>query len=275
MVRAFRPKDRVIRAAIAVGLALLHGCRLNPNSGHYVEMKGSPMYYEVRGRGPTLVLLHGGTGNGAQFSKQIPDFEPHFRLVIPDLCAQGRTSDRPGPLTYHAMAEDIVALLDRLHIDRADVMGWSDGGVVGLDLAVHHPERLRHLVTFGANFAPDGLNPDDVAWVATATASSFGDGTKKAYAELAPDPSHYEEAMTKILVMWRTEPKFTLEELASIRTPTMICAGEHDVVRADHTAKLAATIPGARLWIVPGASHSAMLEQPDLVNRTVLEFLQN
>jgi len=160
------------------------------------------------------------------------------------------------------------------YIDRVDVMGWSDGGVVGLDMAVHHPERLRHLVTFGANFAPDGLNPADVAWNDTATAASFGDGTKKAYAELAPDPSHYEAAMTKILTMWRTEPKFTLAGLASIRTPAMICAGEHDVVRADHTAQLAATIPGARLWIVPGASHGAMLEQPELVNRTVLEFLQ-
>jgi pimeloyl-ACP methyl ester carboxylesterase len=260
---------------VVIGLGSIAACSAKSSPGKYADVRGIRMYYEVRGRGPVLVLLHGGTGNGAQFSKQIPAFEPHFRLIVPDLCAQGRTSDRPEPLTYHAMAEDVVALLDRLHVDRADVMGWSDGGVVALDIAVHHPDRLRHLVTFGANFAPDGLNPADVAWNDTATAASFGEGTKKAYAELAPDPSHYVEAMTKTLVMWRTEPKFTLAELASIRTKAMICAGEHDVVRPDHTAQLAATIPGARMWIVPRASHGAMLEQPDLVNRTVLEFLQN
>jgi len=232
------------------------------------------MYYELHGHGPALVLLHGGTGNGAQFSQQIPAFEPHFELVVPDLCAQGRTSDRPGPLTYHDMAEDVVALLAILHIEQADFMGWSDGGIVGLDLAIHHPERVRRLVTFGANFTPDGLEPSDVAWVDTATAASFGDGTRQAYVERAPDPSHYTAAMTKILVMWRTEPHFTMQELGSIRAPTLVCAGEHDVVRREHTEKLARAIPGARLWIVPGAAHGAMLEQPDLVDRTVLDFLQ-
>src|SRR5262245_30530565 len=103
------------------------------------------MYYETHGQGRVLVLLHGGAGNGAQFSHQVPALEAHHRVVVPDMCAQGRTSDRPGPLTYHAMAEDVVALMDELHVSRFDVMGWSDGGVTGLDLAIHHPERLRRL----------------------------------------------------------------------------------------------------------------------------------
>jgi pimeloyl-ACP methyl ester carboxylesterase len=105
------------------------------------------------------VLLHGGAGNGEQFSRQVPAFEKYFRLVVPDMCAQGRTTDREGPLTYHAMAEDVIALMDRLGVKRFDIMGWSDGGVTGLDLAIHHPDRLRRLVTFGANFSPDGLRP--------------------------------------------------------------------------------------------------------------------
>jgi pimeloyl-ACP methyl ester carboxylesterase len=154
------------------------------------------------------------------------------------------------------------------------VMGWSDGGVVGIDLAIHHPDRVRRLVTFGANFSPDGLNAPDVAWARSATADSFGPGMEEGYRKLAPDPDHYKDAMTKILVLWRTEPNFTPAELGSIKARTMIAGGEHDVVRPEHLEALAAAIPGARLWIVPGASHSVMMEQPELVNRTVLDFLR-
>src|SRR5204863_9625719 len=105
------------------------------------------------------VLLHGGGGSGDQFNQQVPAFEKRFRLVVPDMCAQGRTNDRPGPLSYHAMAEDVIALMDHLEVKRFDVMGWSDGGNTGLDLAIHHPDRLRRRVTFGANTSPDGYNP--------------------------------------------------------------------------------------------------------------------
>jgi pimeloyl-ACP methyl ester carboxylesterase len=232
------------------------------------------MYYELHGRGtPPLLLLHGGAGNGMQFEHQIPAFAPHYRLIVPDCRAQGRTTDRPGPLTYHDMAEDVLALLDHLHVRKVNVMGWSDGGDIGLDLAIHHPERISHLVTFGANFSPEGMNETDLAWGRNATADSFGPGMKEGWTKLNPEPAHYEEAMNKILEMWRTQPNFTPQELGSIRAKTMICAGEHDVIRPEHTAELAHAIPGATMWIVPGASHSVMIEHPELVNPRVLEFL--
>jgi pimeloyl-ACP methyl ester carboxylesterase len=106
----------------------------------------------VGGDGPPLLLLHGGAGDCRQFDLQRRAFAPRHRLVLPDSRAQGRTSDGSGPLTYHEMAEDVVALLDLLEIPRADVMGWSDGGNTGIDIAIHHPDRLAHLVTFGSNF---------------------------------------------------------------------------------------------------------------------------
>jgi pimeloyl-ACP methyl ester carboxylesterase len=261
--------------AIIAAPALLAGCAPAPAgpAGHYAALRGVRMYYETRGRGPVLVLLHGGAGNGMQFEKQIPDFEKRFRLVIPDMCAQGRTTDRPGPLGYHAMAEDVIALMDRLHVRRFDLMGWSDGGVTGIDLAIHHPGRIRHLVTFGANFSPDGLEATDRAWNDTATVAAFGDGMREGWTKLSPEAAHYQEAMNKILHMWRTEPRFTPAELASIRTRAMICAGEHDLIRREHTEALARAIPGAMLWIVTGASHGAMIERPELVNPRVIEFL--
>jgi pimeloyl-ACP methyl ester carboxylesterase len=268
-------RSAALATALAAALALAGCAAPSAPGGYHIKLRGIRMYYEVYGHGRVLILLHGGTGNGKQFVDQIPTFARRYCVVVPDLCAQGRSTDRPGPLSYHEMAEDVAALMDRLRVRTADVMGWSDGGIVGLDLAIHHPRRVRHLVTFGANFAPDGLNPADVLWNATATWASFGPGTRQAYEELSPEPEHYAEAMGKILDMWRTQPHFKSAELRSIRARTMICAGENDVVRRDHTEELARAIPGAKLWIVPGASHSVILEQPALVNRTVMRFLRD
>lgn len=243
------------------------------NPGRTYAIRGIRMYVETEGHGPPLLLLHGGAGNGMQFEKQRAEFARSHRLIIPDCRAQGRTTDRPGPLTYHDMAEDIAVLLDSLGVRRADIMGWSDGGVIGLDLAIHHPRRVVHLVTFGANFSPDGLQAADQAWNRTATADSFGTGMRDGWRALNPEPEHYEQAMNKIIELWRTLPRFTPAELGRIRARTLVCAGEHDVVRAEHTAALARAIPGAETWTVPGASHSAMIERPDLVNPRVLAFL--
>jgi len=244
-----------------------------PSHADYANINGIRMYYEVRGKGPVLVLLHGGAGNGMQFVRQIPFFERQYRLVIPDMCAQGRSTDRPDPLSYHAMAEDVIALMNHLGIQRFDVMGWSDGGDSGLDMAIHQRDRLKHLVTFGANASPDGVRQPDRAWVDTATVAAFGVEMRAGYAALAPDPSHYDEAMTKLLHMWKTEPQFTAKDLGSIKAKTMICAGENDIVRSDHAEWMAHSIPKAQIWIVPGASHSVMMEKPEEVNAKVLQFL--
>lgn len=244
-----------------------------PAVGHHANLRGLRVYYELHGAGAPLLLLHGGAGNGMQFEKQVPVFARTRRVVVPDCRAQGRTTDRPGPLTYHGMAEDMIALLDHLGIGRVDVMGWSDGGNIGLDMAMHHPNRVAHLITFGANFRPDGLQSQDVQWNATATPDSFGPGMREGWTKLNPQPEHYEAAMAKILAMWRTQPRWTAADLGRIRAKCLICAGDRDLIRPEHTAALARAIRGARTWIVPDASHSAMIERPELVNATVLRFL--
>ncbi len=267
---------RRILLSLAAAAALLGGAPAHPSEapGRVIPLRGIRMYVEEHGSGPALVLLHGGAGSGAQFAAQVPFFARRFRVIVPDACGQGRTTDREGPLHYHAMAEDVVALLDSLGVDRADVMGWSDGGIVGLDLAMNHPGRVKHLVAFGANFNPDGLEPADRAWGDTAVAADFGPDMERFYRSVAPDPDHYAAAMDKIIALWRTEPNYTPVDLGRIRARTLIAAGEHDLVRREHSEALARAIPGAELWIVPGASHGVIQEKPDLVNRRVLEFLE-
>ncbi len=267
---------RLVLAAVAMlGLAAPGRASAKvPAAGHFASLRGIRVYYELYGKGPALVLLHGGAGSGTQFEKQIPYFARHDRVIVPDECAQGRTSDRPGPLSYHAMGEDVVALLDHLHVARADLMGWSDGGVIALDVAMHHPGRVRRVVTFGANFRADGLNAPDIAWNQTANAASFGPEMRRFYNSVAPDSTHYEAAMNKVIALWRTQPRWSRQDLGRVRARVLVVAGEHDVIRPDHTAALAHAIPHSNLWIVPGASHSVMQEQPDLVNHRVLDFLE-
>lgn len=282
-MRLTRPtRGSLVVATLAVAaFVLLSGCARATAGraprkrahGHYATINGIRVYYEDRGHGPALFLLHGGVGNGMQFDQQAPVFAKTHRVIVPDACAQGRTSDRADSLTYHAMAEDVVGLMDHLHIKRADIMGWSDGGVTALDVAMNHPDRVDHIVTFGANFRPDGLNLPDILWNRTATADSFGADMKKGYEELAPDPGHYAISMNRVIALWRDQPNYTEADLGRIRAKVLIAAGEHDVIRPDHTEALAHAIPGATLWIVPGGSHSVMQEQPELVNRRVLEFL--
>src|SRR5438552_5419485 len=176
-------RRRFAAAALSGSLAALcltAGCARMVR-GHHAQIRGIRMYYEVRGQGPPLLLLHGGAGAGWQFDGQVLTFAPHHRLIVPDACAQGRTTDRPGPLSYHEMAEDVAALMDHLGIPAADVMGWSDGGIVALDLAIHHPERVRHLITFGANFTPDGLKPQMEEWIRGASAATFGNVARQKY----------------------------------------------------------------------------------------------
>lgn len=272
LTRPLRPFRGLALAAVAT-LASLTACSGGGTEGRTLATHGIRMYYEVHGQGSPLLLLHGGTGNGMQFHLQVPAFSPTHRCIVPDCCAQGRTSDRPGPLTYHAMAEDMIALLDHLHVASVDVMGWSDGGNIGLDMAMNHPERVKHLVTFGANFQPDGLQAQDVEWNQHATAADFGADAREAWQRLNPQPAHYEEAMNKIIAMWRTQPHWSLADLRRIRAKCLVCAGDHDLIRQDHTEQLAGAIPGAELWIVPNASHGAMIERYDIVNPRVLEFL--
>ena len=259
--------------SLAIVSLLLTAGPSDATVGRYARVNGIRLYYEVHGTGAPLLLLHGGVGDGRQFEKQLLDFTATRRCIVPDSRAQGRSTDGPGPLTYHQMAEDMIALLDRLKIARVDIMGWSDGGNIGLDMAMHHPKRVRRVVTFGANFRADGLNQSDIDWNATANAGSFGPGMKEAYQKQNPEPEHYEEAMNKVIAMWRTQPRWTPAQLGTIRCPVLVGAGEHDVIRRDHSEALARAIPGAELWIVPGASHSVMLERPELVNPKVLEFL--
>ena len=252
----------------------------NKQAGKYADINDIKIYYEIYGNGEPLLLLHGNGGSIENFMFQIPEFAKYFKVIAVDSRAQGRTSDSEKEISYSSMASDMAALIDKLNLGSVYVVGWSDGGNIGLELAYAHPEKVKKLVTFGANFtfenyiaAPDSvvMNPNDPIIVQT---KLLRQGYKDGAERLSPNPERLPLIKKKLADLTEKYPNFTPEQLGKIKTPTLVVAGDHDLINLNHTAKLFASLPHAELFVIPGATHLAPVEQPDLVNRMVIKFLK-
>ena len=217
-------------------------------------------------------MVHGGLANANYFGKVIPLLAAEgFHVVALDSRGHGRSTRSAQPYSYELMASDVAAMMDALHIPKADLVGWSDGGIIGIVMAIHNPKRLNRVFAFGANTVPDGLIPDfDKQGV-------FADYEKRAgdeYRRLSPTPGQYDSFKQQISKMWAMQPQITGKQLKTIRTPVAIADGRYDEgIRQSHDRYMASTIPDARLVILPGVSHFAMIQNPPLFARAVLDAL--
>ncbi|MBN1534582.1 MAG: alpha/beta fold hydrolase [Spirochaetes bacterium] len=250
---------------------------LSPRSGegHYCTLKGHRIYYEIHGSGEPLLLLHGGTAFIESFFMQIPALSSEFRVIAPDSRGHGRSDDVEGPLHYAAMASDMAALLKALEIEDAYVVGWSDGGIIGIDLASRHPDLVKKLVVIGTNYRADGLTAESIEFTRGMRADSPGlSEVRDFYRRIAPDPDRWPQLIGKVRAMWLREPNYTPADLGRITAPTLVIAGEHDMIRREHTLEMCRLIRGARCEIVPGATHKVPIERADLVNGMIVQFLR-
>ncbi len=243
--------------------------------GHIAEIRGARIWYaewSQRATGIPVLLLHGGFGNSNYFGNLVPFLvKKGYRVIAMDSPGHGRSTRANEPLTYHLMAEDVIGLLDVLNIHHASLVGWSDGGIIGFDLAINHPGRLASLFAFGANSVISGeIDGGDQSPVFAA----YRARVQGEYRDLSPTPGQFASFESAMNTMWNTLPDYTTQQLRSIRVPTTIADGEHDeVVKIEHTKYLATTIHGARLVILPNVSHFAMLQNPVAFNAAVLESL--
>jgi pimeloyl-ACP methyl ester carboxylesterase len=242
----------------------------------HVELGDITMYFEALGAGEPLILLHGGFGSADVWANQIPVFSEHYYVITPDNRGQGRTTDSDEPISYHLMSEDTIRLMDYLGINSAYIVGWSDGGSIGLDLAIHHPERVKALVAFGATINPDGNQEAFLENIRTLTVSDLKLWLGSKYLNMMPDPERLPLIFEKIRTMWFTEPNFTAVQLAAITAPTLIMDGENDdVIRPDHAKVIADGIPGSELLILTNTGHYTPIERPEYWNKAVLDFLRD
>ncbi|HET7055951.1 MAG TPA: alpha/beta hydrolase [Thermomicrobiales bacterium] len=240
-------------------------------AGQTVEINGANIYYEVYGTGEPLILIHGGLGNGKYWVNQIPVFAAKYQVIVMDSRGHGRSSFDEQPITYALMASDVLGLMDHLAIDKASIVGWSDGGIIGLEIAIHHPERLNKVVAYGANFDPTGVRLDigDNAYF-----NAYIERASEDYLTLSPAPERWDEFLNNIGTMWATLPNYTEDELMAITTPFLILDGEtEEAIDLNQTKLMALLMPNADLKLMPGTGHFAMFEQPDEFNAIVMDYL--
>jgi len=238
-----------------------------------VDHDGAQIYYRTFGKGVPVILLHGGLANGDYWGNQVPALtEAGYEPILIDSRGHGRSTRDARAYTYELMASDVVAVMDRLGLAKAAVVGWSDGAIIGLVMALKSPERLTRVFAFAANMDPSGVKPDTDS---NPTFARFIAEAGRDYARLSPTPADFAAFNAAIQHMWDTEPNYSGADLARIATPVAIADGDHDeAIKREHTDYLARAIPGAGLVILPQASHFAMLQQPAEFNRAVLDFLR-
>jgi pimeloyl-ACP methyl ester carboxylesterase len=238
----------------------------------YVDVNGVHTYYEEHGSGDPLLLLHGGLADADSFGQQTPTFAERYRVIVPERRGHGRTADVEGPITYDLMADDTSALMDALGTGPAHLVGWSDGGNIGLLVAMTRPDLVRTVVTMGANFSADGLMPEAVAAFTPGTPTSAIPMMQDMWKSSAVDPERFDVVLDKMLRCWN-DYAIPVSDLARIEAPVLVMAGDDDIASFEHTITLYEAIPGAQLAVIPGTSHLAPIEKAELVNQLVLDFL--
>jgi pimeloyl-ACP methyl ester carboxylesterase len=245
----------------------------NPLAGKYVDVNDIKVYYEIYGEGEPLLLLHGNSGSIKTMESLIPELSKHFKVIAVDSRAQGKSTDSNKEITYALMASDMNELIDKLKLGSVYIVGWSDGGNIGLELAFAHPEKVKKLVTFGANYtyenfmaAPDSvvMDPNDSLIIKT---SAFLQMYKAEYDRIPP------EIKKKLTDLTQKYPNFTKEQLKQIKMPVLIVVGDHDLITLDQTIALFTSLPHSQLFIVPGATHFVPVERSKLINSEVINFL--
>jgi pimeloyl-ACP methyl ester carboxylesterase len=239
----------------------------------YVQLGQVRTWYDERGAGEPLVLLHpGGAGVSSRaFGPNIDAFADRFRVFTPERRAHGRTPDVEGPITFEAMAQDTIAFLETIVAGPARLLGVSDGAVVGLLVALRRPDLVDQLVFAAGVFHRDGwwpqvIDPDNdpPAFLA------------QSYAELSPDgAAHYGVVVEKLARMHQDEPTLTTDELGAIGCRTLVLIGDDDEVRLEHAIALYRALPDVELAVIPGTSHGLLVEKPDLCNALIVDFLAN
>ena len=241
----------------------------NPAAGHYAEVNGIKMYYEIYGSGKPMLLIHGNGQDIAAMQPQIEYFERDYKVIVTDSRGHGKSGLGTDHLTYVQMMEDYNALLEHLDISPVDLVGWSDGGILGLLLAIHHPDKIHKMALMGANLRPDESAVNSWVWGLLGPMSDTVDEMIS-----SGDTSDNWPLHRQLLDLLKTQPNIPVESIQKIQSPVLVIAGDMDIIRGTHTLEMFDNLPNAHLAILPGQTHWAPATDPDGFNTLVDEFLE-
>jgi pimeloyl-ACP methyl ester carboxylesterase len=252
----------------------------------YAAVNDLEMYFEVHGAGEPLLLLHGAMGTiESCFTELLPRLAARHEVIAAELQGHGHTADIERPLSYDQLADDAVALLRALDVTKADVVGYSLGGAVGLATAMRHPEMLRRLVFFGgATYRRDGLDPALLEEFDAAPPDLAGTVWHEAYRRVAPRPDEWSQLVAKVNALDRSFEGWSTDDVGAIRAPVLLLVGDADIARLEHVVEMfrllgggldgdLVGIPDSHLGVLPGTSHTGILERVEWLESMILGFL--
>ncbi|HEV8194088.1 MAG TPA: alpha/beta hydrolase [Ktedonobacterales bacterium] len=255
-------------------------------AGNYAEVHGLKMYYEIHGEGFPLVLLHGGlSAIGTSFGKVLPGLARGRRVIAVEQQAHGHTADIDRPLTYGQMADDTVALLQHIGIEQADFFGYSIGGGLAMEVAVEHPSMVRKLVVATPIYNPDGFQPGVLAGIEALQPELLaGTPFQEEYASIAPNPQEWPRLIAKTKQLDREFAGWSPEAIQSFKAPTLLIAGDADIVRPEHAVELFRLrgggapgdnvgLPNVQLAVLPGTTHITLVDRAEWLVSMIAGFL--
>ena len=241
------------------------------NDQGYVENDGARIWYATYGSGSPVILLHGGLGHSGNWGYQVPALvKSGYRAILIDSRGHGRSTRDARPYSYELMASDVSAVMDILNLDKPALIGWSDGACTALVLASQAPIRVAGVFFFACNMDPSGTKEIEFG----PTIQRCFSRHVKDYKQLSPTPNQFDEFSEAVGLMQRTQPNYSVDDLAQIRVPVAIVQSEHDeFIKHEHAEYLARSIPNAQYIFLPGVSHFAPLQRPDYFNDAMLRFV--
>ena len=241
------------------------------NDEGYVEHEGARIWYSAYGSGSPVILLHGGLGHSGNWGYQLPALVGNgYRAVLIDSRGHGRSTRDVRPFSYELMASDVLAVMDALHLERAGLVGWSDGACTALVLAATNPSRVAGVFFFACNMDPSGVKPFEI----TPTLDRCFARHAKDYAQLSATPDDFKDFVEAVSLMQRTQPDYSAQDLGKISVPVVIVQSEHDeFIKREHAEYLARSIPAAEFLGIDGVRHFAPLQRPEQFNAAILTFL--
>jgi pimeloyl-ACP methyl ester carboxylesterase len=245
----------------------------SPDRTGFVQSNGAQLFVAEFGEGTPVILLHGGLANANYWGNQIPALARHMRVIAVDTRGHGRSTMSAQPLTYDLLAADVFTVMDNHKLDSAAIVGWSDGGIVGLKLASAQPDRVSVLFTFGANATRGGVRPGGGK---SPVFRQFVGRCAREYRAISPTPNGFTNLQSALDRLWSSGPDIDRAQLAAIRARSCIADGEYDeIIERRETETIARAIPSAELLIAPCVSHFAMLQDPNGFTQSVLKALQS
>ncbi|HUS28112.1 MAG TPA: alpha/beta hydrolase [Kofleriaceae bacterium] len=240
----------------------------------FVERDGASLYYATYGdaKNPPVVLLHGGMGNSDHWVLQIPALTDKLYVIAIDSRGQGRSTRTKAKPSYDLMADDVLAVLDKLEVKHAAFVGWSDGGEIALKLGIHHPDRVDKLFVMGANYDANGSKPR--SGKPSQTFATYSARCRKDYAKLSKTPKQFDQLTQWLLPIWKNPMGFTKDQLKQIKAPTVIADGDHDeIIKLSQLEEMAKLIPNAKLRVFADTSHFVLWQDTESLNAALVEFL--